>query len=505
MQPCLQLNGVSKRYPGTLAVSGVDFDLFPGEVHALLGENGAGKSTLMKMIAGSFHDYTGSIFVNGEKVDLHSPALAKQHGIQMIHQELSLALPLSVAENVLVGRLPRKGIFLDKSALIRSCKEVLELVGLGDLDPMRPMYELSQSEAQLVEIAKALGNNPKILVMDEPTSALSREQVEQLFTIIHSLKERGLGIIYISHHLPEVFEVADRITVMRDGRKISSVKSERVSQEQLIEMMIGRLNYEESLEKKIRVESKEGTAALRVDNLSRYGFFHDVSFEARPGEILGIGGLAGSGRTELARAIVGLDPVDAGTVFLSGEEVRIRNMNQAIRLGIAYLTENRKHQGLALRLSIEENVFSSIIFDMGKGLLYSSRSKRGILTQLMDELDVNPRNPELEVANLSGGNQQKVLLAKWLAIRPKILVLDEPTRGVDIGSKTMIHNAVRRLANQGCTVIVISSDLPELVSLSERVLVMRRGHIVGEIPGNECTEEQVLLAANGGGRFVHVS
>lgn len=495
----LRMKAVSKEFPGTLAVDKVDFDVYSGEVHALIGENGAGKSTLMKMIAGSFDDYTGEVEINGKTVKLHSPSIAKENGIEMIYQELSLALPLSIAENVLVGILPVKGILIDKKAMIEMTKTRLHRVGLDYLNPLAKVKEISQHEAQLVEIAKALGNKPCILVMDEPTSALSREEVERLFEIIDLLKKQGLAIIYISHHLPEIFRVADRITVMRDGRKVGTFMKDEVTTDRLVEMMVG----ESVKEFYAARETNIGNERFRVENLTRYGFFRDVSFHVNSGEILGICGLAGSGRSELARAIAGVDPIDEGEVFVDNVKAKYKSMSKALRYGIAYLTENRKTQGLALRISVGENTLSALIPQHTRYFIYSKRRGRKILEEAIKELQIYPTDPSRMVNNLSGGNQQKVLMAKWLATRPKVFIIDEPTRGVDIGAKMIIHKAVQKLADQGNAVILISSDLPELTGLSNRIMVMQRGYFIGEMKEGEFNEETALLAANGEGKCCH--
>ncbi len=488
----LQMKNISKQFPGTRAVDDVDFEVHAGEVHALMGENGAGKSTLMKILAGSFHDYTGQVFINGHAVKLHSPAQAIRNGIGMVYQELSLAKPISIAENLLVGRLPVKyGVFLDKSALLAETRACLARVGL-DLDPALAIEEISQHEAQLVEIAKVLWHRPAILVMDEPTSALSREEVERLFAIIARLKQEGLAIVYISHHLPEIFRIADRVTVLRDGKKIATKPISQVTSADLVEMMVGRAVNDLYH----RDKRAPGAEVLRVEKLTRHGFFHDVSLRVRSGEILGIGGLSGAGRTELARAIVGADTTEAGRMFINDQPYRPQNMFDALRAGIAYLTEDRKNQGLALRLAIGENILSALIPEHSKYGVYQPQQGEAILQQLLADLQVSPPDAELMVSNLSGGNQQKVLLAKWLAVKPRVLILDEPTRGVDIGAKMLIHQVIETLAAQGAAIILISSDLPELVGLADRMMIMRKGFFTKEMLRSECTEESVLLAAN---------
>jgi ribose transport system ATP-binding protein len=490
------MKNVTKRFPGTIAVNGVDFDVRPGEVHALVGENGAGKSTLMKMLAGSFDDYEGDILISDKKVNLHSPAIAKANGIEMIYQELSLALPITIAENVLVGRLPRaKSRLLDKKKTVEETQRVLERVGLEHLDPNMAIEEISQHEAQLVEIAKALGNQPCILVMDEPTSALSREEVEMLFRIIERLKNEGLSIVYISHHLPEVFRIADRVTVLRDGKLIATEDVSGVTREEIVQMMVGK----SITEFYSHASHATRTERLRVENFTRYGFFHDLNFQAYEGEVLGIGGLSGAGRSEMGRSLVGLDDYHDGKIYVDGKEVRPRTMVKAMKSGITYLTENRKTEGLALRLSVKENVLASLIEPLTKAGIYRESEGVPVLNKLVKELSIYPPDPSRMLNNLSGGNQQKVLLAKWMAYNSKVIILDEPTRGVDVGAKQIIHESIEKLAEDGHTIILISSDLPELVSLSSRILIMRMGRFITEIPKAEATEETVLLAANGEG------
>jgi len=493
----LRMKGVSKRYPGTLAVDGVDFAVRAGEVHALIGENGAGKSTLMKILAGAFDDYTGQVSLNNKPVLLHCPAAAKAAGIQMIHQELSLAGPVSIAENVLAGRLPRRGLLLSRGRMIAQCRRHLARLGL-EIDPLAPVEELSLHEAQLVEIAKALANAPCILVMDEPTSSLGRAEVSRLFDIIRRLREQGLAIVYISHHLPEVLQIADRVTVLRDGRKVATENIADVTSAALVEMMVGRNVSTLYAERRARC----GAVRLVARGLSRWGFFHDVSFQAAAGEIVGLGGLSGAGRSELARSLCGIDPLDAGTIELDGRTVRPRNYREAIAAGLAYLTEARTAQGLALRMTMGENLLSAIIPRLCRFGLLGPRRGEGTVLDLICSLDINPPQPGRMASALSGGNQQKVLLGKWLAAGPKVLILDEPTRGVDVGAKVVIHRAIAALADSGTCIILISSDLPELVGLSDRILIMRRGHLIGRLPRDQADEATVLLAANGEGRLM---
>lgn len=486
----LEMKGVSKQYPGTLAVDNVSFGLERGEVHALMGENGAGKSSLMKMMAGSFSDYGGDILIDGKGVKLHSPSIAKSLGIEMIHQELSNALSLSIAENLLAGKLPTHfGFILDRSKMESLCKDYLSEVSL-DMDPWTRMDQLSPHEQQLIEIAKALSNDPKILIMDEPTSSLSSAEVEILFGIIDELKKKGLSIIYISHHIPEIFKVADRVTVMRDGKWVATETIERLSPEKLVEMMIGKAMAKTSIVRK----SKPEHTSFKVKSLTRIGFFHDISFAIRKGEILGIGGLAGSGRTEIARGICGLDPIDYGSIEKGDQIITPHSMKEAMRNGIAYLSEDRKLEGLALDQETLFNAMSAkLVCDPFRA---SAKQERRIYEKLGSDLTIYPFQTDRIVSQYSGGNQQKILLAKWLALNPELLILDEPTRGVDIGSKQVIHEVIATLADEGMSILLISSDLPELVELSDRILILRNGHLVKEMQ-HGCSEDKVLLAANG--------
>ena len=494
----LEMKNVSKSFPGTRAVDDVSFGVRPGEVHALVGENGAGKSTLMKIMAGSFSDYTGEIVMNGKTVNLYSPSAAKDFGIGMIYQELSLARPISIVENLMAGRLPKKMGFINWKAAEQDSKALLERVGLSDLDVHKPISEISQHEAQLVEIAKVLGLNPSVLVMDEPTSALSNTEVNRLFNIIRQLKNQGIAIAYISHHLQEIFEIADRITVMRDGKHVKTANIGEVTNEQIVELMVGR-SINEFYTKR---EAKIGEELFRLEDLSRYGFFHNVNLSVKAGEILGVCGLAGAGRTEFARSLMGIDPLDAGNIYLNGEKIRIRSMSEAISKGIAYLTESRKTDGLALALTVAENCLACIIPRLSRGPFYSGKRNKGKVLELIEALRIYAPGIDVPVRNLSGGNQQKVLMAKWLAAVPKVMILDEPTRGVDIGAKEIIHKAIAGIATEGNSVILFTSDLPEMAGLCDRVVIMYQGHIIGEIDRENMSEGSLLLAANGKGEFV---
>jgi ABC-type sugar transport system ATPase subunit len=416
----------------------------------------------------------------------------------MIYQELSLAKPLSVAENMLVGNLPVKRGLVDKKEMVRLCRQQLERVGLSYINPLTEISQISQHEAQLVEIAKALYKNPSILVMDEPTSALSREEVGRLFGVIRHLKSQGIAIIYITHHLPEVFEIADKVTVLRDGKHVFTGDISAVTPQKLVELMVGQ-KLENFYTKR---ESKAGDVVFSARNITRYGFFHDLSFDLRRGEILGLCGLAGSGRSEIARAVIGIDALDGGVITFEGKQIRNRNMYEALTRGIAYLTEDRKLTGLALRMTMEENVLCALIPSFSKFGIYNGAKGKPTLMEIINRLQIYPPETNRMIFNFSGGNQQKVLLGKWLALRPRMLILDEPTRGVDIGAKVLIHKVIQELAEEGNSILLISSDLQELSGLSDRVVVLREGHLTGEIVCEDISEERLLLAANGEGEAV---
>lgn len=491
----LKMNKVSKRFPGTLAVDNVDFEVRVGEVHALMGENGAGKSTLMKMLAGSFSDYTGDILIGGKKVQIRTPSAAKAEGIGMVYQELSIAYNRSVQENMFAGNIPTKGLFVDEEALKRNTIQSLTKVGLDKIiDPEITMKNISQHESQLIEMAKVLNDNPCIMVMDEPTSALASNEVKMLFNIIEDIKKQGVSVIYISHHLPEVFEVADRVTVLRDGKKIATRNIEDVTQAELVEMMIGE-KIDDFYKDTVHTT---GDKALEVKKLTRYGFLHEISFDLYKGEILGVVGLAGAGRTELGRCLCGADKIDYGEIYVEKNRVKIQNMGQMLDKGLAYLSENRKTEGLALRLTNRENILSSFISKISELGFYRPYKGEKPVNQLYKKLSIYPPDTSTVTSNLSGGNQQKILLAKWLINKPNILILDEPTRGVDVGAKKLIHETIVQLSKEGMAVLLLSSDLPELVSLSDRITVMKQGHLIGELlKSDRFDETKVLLAANG--------
>jgi ABC-type sugar transport system ATPase subunit len=489
-RPLLQVRQLSKRFPGVQALSAVDLDVRAGEAHAVCGENGAGKSTLMKIVAGIYARDSGEIFWKGRPIEITSPRQALDHGISMIHQELNLAPNLSVAENILLGRAPARGGFIDWAGLFARAQTLVDRLGI-DLDVRLPVEDLTVARQQMVEIAKALSYRSELIIMDEPTSALSEREAETLFGIIDRLKAEGVAVVYISHRLEEIFRVADRVTVLRDGRLVETLPIGQATQARLINRMVGR-----ELNRLFPKEEVEiGEPILEVRHLTRAGVIHDVSFQLRRGEILGLAGLIGAGRTELVRALFGADPPDAGEIWLEGKPVRIRGPRDAIRLGIGFVTEDRKLQGLVLGMTVRENTTLASLRQVSRFGFLDLPWERTVAREFVDRLDIRTPSVEQEVVNLSGGNQQKVVLAKWLATRPKVLILDEPTRGIDVGAKAEVHGLMSRLAGQGVGIIMISSELPEILGMSDRILVVREGRISGEFRRGQATQEAILACA----------
>jgi len=486
----VEIRGMTKAFPGVQALLGVDLDLRAGEVHAVVGENGAGKSTLMKIVAGVYRPDSGSIRLDGAPILNESPRQALERGISMIHQELNLAPNLSVAENVFLGRAPTRGGLIDWRRLYADVEALADRLGI-DLDVRARVDELSVARQQMVEIAKALSLDARVIIMDEPTSALTERETEALFDIIARLKSHGVAVVYISHRLDEIFRVADRVTVLRDGRLVGTLPVAQATQPQLISMMVGR-----ELTTLFPKESVEiGDPVLEVRHLRRNGALEDISFVLRRHEILGLAGLVGAGRTELVRILFGADSLDGGEILLEGRPVRIRSPRDAIRLGMGFVTEDRKLQGLVLGMNVRENETLASLGQVSQlGFLNLGR-ERTLAARLVDQLGVRTPSVEQEVANLSGGNQQKVVIAKWLATRARILILDEPTRGIDVGAKAEVHALMSRLATQGVSILMISSELPEILGMSDRILVMRQGRLSGEFTREQATQEAILACA----------
>jgi len=490
----LELRSITKTFPGVLALDHTHFELRPGEVHALVGENGAGKSTLMNIAAGVFRPDFGQIILNGSQINFANPHQASQHGIAVVFQETSLAGDLSVAENIFAGRQPvRFAGLVDWKRLYDQTRELLDLFELT-VHPKTLIRELSVAQRQVVEILKAISLRPKVLILDEPTSSLTRIETDLLFMNIRRLKAEGVAFIYISHHLSEVFHIADRVTIMRDGQYVDTLNVGEASEDMIVRKMVGR----ELANVYGRRRKPIGAEYFRVEGAGRDHCFRDISFSLRQGEILGLAGLVGAGRTELARGIAGIEPLSRGRLFLNEGPLDIRAPQQAIVHGIGYLTEDRKDQGLFLRMSIRDNLAAPSLrqFRVAGGFLNDSAMKR-FAESNRECFNIITPSVAQHVGNLSGGNQQKVLLSMWMGIKPRLLIVDEPTRGVDVGARAEIYHLLRALAELGVGIIMISSDLPEILGLSDRVLVMRAGRIVAEYDATQANEENVIAAAAG--------
>jgi rhamnose transport system ATP-binding protein len=495
--PVVELLDVSKQFGSIQALRSVNLALYPGEVHALLGENGAGKSTLVKVLGGIYRPDTGTVKIAGETVDLHSPAQAQRLGVAVIHQEPTLFPDLNVAENVFMGRHPRDRF--GRVAWKKMYQEVERLLTSLDvpLSVYTPVQGLSVADQQLVEIAKALSLDARVLVMDEPTAALSAHEVEKLFVITRQLRERGVAILFVNHRLEEVFELADRVTIMRDGAHVITAPVSEMTSENIIRYMVGR----ELTALFPKGDAAIGEVLLDVQHLTRAGIFEDVSFQLRRGEILGFSGLVGAGRTEVARVIFGIDHADVGEIRIGNELVHISSPNVAMRYGLAYVPEDRRQQGLVMDFSIVANMTLPILQQFSHFGIMDRRRERAIATDYSQQLQVRSAGIDQLVKALSGGNQQKVVLARWLITNPKILILDEPTRGVDIGAKAEVHRIISELASKGMAIILISSELPEVLAMSDRVLVMHEGRVADIFDRDAVDQEKVMFAATGQVRY----
>ncbi len=496
--PLLEVRGVSKAFPGVQALDNVDFEAYPGEVVALLGENGAGKSTLMKILSGAYHMDKGEIFLRGQPVMPENPHHAQELGIAIIYQEFNLTPNQSVATNIFLGREPfRQGLpgklrFVDRQYMRQEASVLLSRVG-AHFSPDALVRDLSVAEQQMVEIAKALAVRADVIIMDEPTSALGEEEVAVLFDIVRTLKEQGLAVIFITHRLEEVFRVADRVIVLRDGRRVGSMPISEATPDRIISLMVGR-----TLDEVFRKgQARLGETVLEVRGLTRRGVIENVSFSLRRGEILGLAGLVGAGRTETARAIFGADPLDAGEVFIDGEQVSITSPEEAVKAGLALVPESRQQHGLVLIHSVERNIALPNLDRLSRNGVMEREQMHTLAQRYVDRLDI--RTPDLvqRVMYLSGGNQQKVVLAKWLAAEPKVLILDEPTRGIDVGAKAEVHAIMSDLAQQGIGIIMISSEMPEILAMSDRIVVMCEGRVAGILDRAEATQERIMALASG--------
>lgn len=496
MEDLLVVSNLTKRFPGVLALDNVSLTVARGEVHGLLGENGAGKSTLIKMLSGAYHPDSGTITFEGRPVTIASPFESQQLGIVTIYQEFTLVPSLSIAENVFIGREHGRGGLISWGTMRRETRLLTDQLGVS-LEPTTLVRDLSVAEQQLVEIARALSVQSRLIIMDEPTSALSDHEVRRLFGIINDLKAKGISIIFVSHRLEEVKEICDRITVLRDGRNAGEADVEDVTEHDIIRMMVGR-DVDDQYAHEAR---RHGPVALRVTGLSRRGNVRDpsatvlenISFEVYQGEILGIAGLVGAGRTELARAIFGADERNSGTIEVGGAAVEIRSPADAIRHGIGLVPEDRKQQGLFLVMAVRENLSMAALGALtGPGGFIRRGQERAMVAEYHQKLNIRMASPEQRIVNLSGGNQQKVIIARWLALKPRVLIVDEPTRGIDVGAKAEVHALLHQLAEQGIAVVMISSELPEILGMSDRILTMREGRMTGEILRAEANEESLM-------------
>ena len=489
----LSVSDLSKAFPGVKALNKVSFDVRAGEIHAVVGENGAGKSTLMKILAGIYLPDEGRIVLEGTQVRFDNPLKALTHGISLINQELNIADNITVAENVFMGsELGRLG-FTRKDEMRRRTREVLDLLD-APFDPGTRAGILSIAEKQQIEIARALVHNSRIIIMDEPTAALSENETGKLFELVLSLRAKGIAIVYISHRINEILRLADRVTVLRDGSYIGTLEGERIESEQIVKMMVGR-SLTDFYQHEVATERTEGF--LKVENFADGKKVNGVSFEAAAGEILAIAGLVGSGRTEFARLVFGADRKSSGRLTLDGRVIEVASPSDAIRQGIAYVPEDRKAQGLFLQMSSHENITMNVIAKTSVAGFLGAASNERITAEAIQRFDIKLSSPRSLALSLSGGNQQKLLLARWLQIMPKVLLLDEPTRGVDVGAKSEIYKLMGEIAKQHVAVILISSELPEVVGVAQRVLVMREGRIVADLKGTDINQETIIAYATG--------
>lgn len=488
------MEDIDKTFPGVHALSQCRFELRSGEVHALVGENGAGKSTLMKVLGGVYQKDSGRIFFKGQEVSISNPGAAQHLGISMIHQELNLMPHLTVAQNIFIGREPRRAVkfLLDDKAINAKAQQLFDMMRLK-LDPSARVADLNVARQQMVEIAKALSFNAAVLIMDEPTAALTDAEIDELFRITRQLREKGVGIVHISHRLEELQQIADRVTVMRDGHYVDTVRIQEVSLGQIISMMVGRTIYETTPE---LPENPSQEVVLDVSRLNRGNAIKDISFNLKRGEILGIAGLVGAGRTEVARAVFGADSLDSGEISVLGQTVRIKGPQDAVEHGIGYLPEDRKRHGLTLGMDVETNIvlaaFRKFIGFLG---WVNGAKTRSAAQQIVSALSIKTPGLQQQVKNLSGGNQQKLVVGKWLTADTDILIFDEPTRGIDVGAKSEIYRLLNELARQGKSIIMISSELPEILRMSHRILVMCEGRVTGELTSAQATQEKIMRLA----------
>lgn len=489
----VELKDIYKSFGNNEVLKGVDFDIREGEIHALVGENGAGKSTLMNIFTGLLPKDSGEIYIDGRKTDIDSTEVASDLGIRFIHQELVDYPQLTVVENLFMNKELKKGFFLDYKKMEEEAREIFRELDLN-IGPNDLVKDLSIGQRQMLEIAKANMGNINILILDEPTTALTNVEINKLFKLIKKLKDRRVSMIYISHRMEEIFALTDRVTVMRDGKSVGVFNTSETNESELVKHMVGRSigDFYPT------IMSNPGEVRLEIKNFTRKGCFEDINLNVRANEVIGIGGLMGAGRSEIFRSVFGIDEKDSGEIFLDGEKIDIKTPSDAMKNNIAFLTENRKEEGLILDETISENISLTNLDKMNKSLLIDKQKEKDIAEKYKNDLKIKCRGVDDKIEDLSGGNQQKVVLAKWLGINPKVLILDEPTKGVDVGAKREIYDLINKLVENGQSVILISSDLPELLSLSDRIYVIYEGKLQGEIGKNEKSQERVMTLATGG-------
>lgn len=489
----IEMKDIYKSFGKNDVLKGVDFALNDGEIHALVGENGAGKSTLMNILSGVLSKDKGEILIDGKEVDISDTNVAKKYGISFIHQELSDWPELTVMDNIFMNNEIKNGIFLDKAKMRKKCIELLERFDL-DINPKTKVSELSVGQRQMMEIAKANLNKVNVLILDEPTSALTNNEIDKLFKLIKRLRDKNVSMIYISHRMEEIFSLTNKITVMRDGKSVSVMDTNKTDEREVVSYMVGRDIGDFYPE----MDAEISDVKIELKNFNREGFFKDINIKAKKGEVLGISGLMGAGRTEIMRSVFGLDPKDSGEVFIDGKKIEIKNPADAIKNKIGFVTENRQEEGLILDESIRENI-SLLNFDkFSKNSFIDKAKEKNLSDNLVDSFKVKTQSSESKISDLSGGNQQKVVFAKWYAIGPEILILDEPTKGVDVGAKREIYDLIKDLTKKAVSIILISSDLPELISLSNRIYVIHEGKIQGELLKKDASQEKIMTLATGG-------
>ncbi|MCD8154580.1 MAG: sugar ABC transporter ATP-binding protein [Clostridiales bacterium] len=488
----LTMKGIDKSFPGVHALDHVDLEIRRGEVLALMGENGAGKSTLMKVLTGIYTKDSGTITYEGKEVEFHSAKEAQNAGVVIVHQELNMVNHLTVAQNIFIGREFKKGFGIDDKKMNEESRKLFQRLNI-DIDPTETMGNLTVGKQQMCEIAKAISHDAKVIIFDEPSAALTESEIEDLFKIIRDLREKQLGIVYISHRMDEIKVITDRVTVMRDGTYVGTLITNECTKNDIVNMMVGRVIYEDPKTKSMVPEG--APVALKVEHLNAGRMVQDVSFELHKGEILGFSGLMGAGRTETARAIFGADPKESGDIYVYGKKVTINNPQDAVKAGIGYLSEDRKRYGVAVQKTLAENTTLASLENYMSGIFINKKAEDEVAQKYVDQLDTKTPGVDQLVVNLSGGNQQKVVIAKWLTRNSDILIFDEPTRGIDVGAKNEIYKLMNKLAAEGKAIIMISSEMTEILRMSDRVIVMCEGKVTGEIGIEEATQENIMNLA----------